>query len=70
MDDDGVMVKLPRRVGFGANYKVDAWGHTTPHHATCIASLCALFFSLYKIVFLVRKRWRRAVKPSLRLVIA
>lgn len=27
---DGVMVKLPRRVGFGANYKVDAWGHTTP----------------------------------------
>lgn len=27
---DGVTVKLPRRVGFGANYKVDAWGHTTP----------------------------------------
>ena len=44
---DGVMVKLPRRVGFGANYKVDAWGHshhTTPHHAS--SSLCALLFSV------------------------
>lgn len=62
---DGVMVKLPRRVGFGANYKVDAWGHTTP----CIGQPLRPSFPC-KIVFLVRKRWCRAVKPSLQLVIA
>ena len=39
---DGVMVKLPRRVGFGANYKVDAWGHTTP----CIGQPLCPSFSL------------------------
>jgi len=39
-------------------------------HHTMHRPAFAPFFSLYKIVFLVRKRWCRAVKPSLRLVIA
>lgn len=61
------MVKLPLppwRVGFGANYKVDAgqaWGHPLSHtdkhmhHAMASQPLHRLFAP--KIVFLMGKRW-------------